>query len=125
MASSALALTGLVAIATPAKAADCTGTVAIMAPLTGGVAFIGKEQSGFAQVAIADVNAKNGSKIEFKEYDTQLDAAQAATQAPNIVANKSVIGVVGPAGSQEVLAVGVYSAPMTLPLSAHLQLVPT
>ena len=106
VASSALALTALVAIATPAKAADCTGTVAIMAPLTGGVAFIGKEQSGFAQVAIADVNAKNGSKIEFKEYDTQLDAAQAATQAPNIVANKSVIGVVGPAGSQEVLAVG-------------------
>ena len=60
VASSALALTALVAIATPAKAADCTGTVAIMAPLTGGVAFIGKEQSGFAQVAIADVNAKNG-----------------------------------------------------------------
>ena len=105
-ASSALALTGLTAVATPANAADCTGTVAIMAPLTGGVAFIGKEQSGFAQLAIADVNAKNGSKISFKEYDTQLDAAQASTQAPNIVANKDVVGVVGPAGSQEVLATG-------------------
>ena len=105
-ASSALALTGLTAVATPANAADCTGTVAIMAPLTGGVAFIGKEQSGFAQLAIADVNAKNGSKIAFKEYDTQLDAAQASTQAPNIVANKDVVGVVGPAGSQEVLATG-------------------
>jgi len=105
-ASSALALTGLTAVASPANAADCTGTVAIMAPLTGGVAFIGKEQSGFAQLAIADVNAKNGSKIAFKEYDTQLDAAQASTQAPNIVANKDVVGVVGPAGSQEVLATG-------------------
>ena len=105
-ASSALALTGLTAVATPANAADCTGTVAIMAPLTGGVAFIGKEQSGFAQLAIADVNAKNGSKLTFKEYDTQLDAAQASTQAPNIVANKDVVGVVGPAGSQEVLATG-------------------
>jgi len=105
-ASSALALTGLTAVASPANAADCTGTVAIMAPLTGGVAFIGKEQSGFAQLAIADVNAKNGSKITFKEYDTQLDAAQASTQAPNIVANKDVVGVVGPAGSQEVLATG-------------------
>lgn len=105
-ASSALALTGLTAVASPANAADCTGTVAIMAPLTGGVAFIGKEQSGFAQLAIADVNAKNGSKIAFKEYDTQLDAAQASTQAPNIVANKDVVGIVGPAGSQEVLATG-------------------
>lgn len=105
-ASSALALTGLTAVASPANAADCTGTVAIMAPLTGGVAFIGKEQSGFAQLAIADVNAKNGSKLTFKEYDTQLDAAQASTQAPNIVANKDVVGVVGPAGSQEVLATG-------------------
>ena len=105
-ASSALALTGLTAVASPANAADCTGTVAIMAPLTGGVAFIGKEQSGFAQLAIADVNAKNGSKISFKEYDTQLDAAQASTQAPNIVANKDVVGIVGPAGSQEVLATG-------------------
>ena len=105
-ASSALALTGLTAVASPANAADCTGTVAIMAPLTGGVAFIGKEQSGFAQLAIADVNAKNGSKITFKEYDTQLDAAQASTQAPNIVANKDVVGIVGPAGSQEVLATG-------------------
>ena len=105
-ASSALALTGLTAVASPANAADCTGTVAIMAPLTGGVAFIGKEQSGFAQLAIADVNAKNGSKLTFKEYDTQLDAAQASTQAPNIVANKDVVGIVGPAGSQEVLATG-------------------
>ena len=38
--------------------------------------------------------------------DTQLDASQASTVAPSIVANKSIIGIVGPAGSQEVLAVG-------------------
>jgi len=106
VASSALALTGLVAIATPAKAADCTGTIAIMAPLTGGAAFIGKEQSAFAQVAIDAVNAKNGSKIDFKEFDTQLDAAVASSLAPSVVSNKSIVGVVGPAGSQEVLAIG-------------------
>ena len=106
VASSALALTGLVAIATPAKAADCTGTIAIMAPLTGGAAFIGAEQSNFAQVAIDAVNAKSGSKFKFKEFDTQINAAVAASLAPQVVSDSSIIGVVGPAGSQEVLAVG-------------------
>ncbi len=105
-ASAALVVSGLTTVAAPASAASCSGAIAIMAPLTGGVAFIGKEQQGFAQLAVADYNAKNGTTFTTKDYDTQLDAAQASTQAPNILANKDVLGVMGPAGSQEVLAIG-------------------
>ena len=105
-ASAALVVSGLTTVAAPASAASCSGAIAIMAPLTGGVAFIGKEHQGFAQLAVADYNAKNGTTFTTKDYDTQLDAAQASTQAPNILANKDVLGVMGPAGSQEVLAIG-------------------
>jgi ABC-type branched-subunit amino acid transport system substrate-binding protein len=106
--SSAIALSGAgaVVVASPANAAACSGTVAIMAPLTGGLAFIGAEQGNFAKLAVADYNAANGTTFITKDYDTQLDAAQASTQAPNIVADKTTIGVMGPAGSQEVLATG-------------------
>jgi len=77
-----------------------------MAPITGPVAFIGTEQLNFAQLAVSDYNAAHGSDYSIHQDDTQLDASQASTVAPSIVANKSIIGVVGPAGSQEVLAVG-------------------
>ncbi len=106
--SSAIALSGATAVvvAAPANAAACSGTVAIMAPLTGGVAFIGVEQGNFAKLAVSDYNKAHGTSFVTKDYDTQLDAAQASTQAPNIVADKTTIGIVGPAGSQEVLATG-------------------
>lgn len=105
--SAVLAISGVSVIAvSPANAADCSGTVAIMAPLTGGVAFIGVEQDNFAKLAITDYNKAHGSTFVAKDYDTQLDAAQASTQAPNVVADKTTIGLVGPAGSQEVLAIG-------------------
>jgi branched-chain amino acid transport system substrate-binding protein len=77
-----------------------------MAPLTGPVAAIGVEQANFAKLAVADYNEKNGTTFKTKDYDTQLDAAQASTQAPNVISDKTTIGVVGPAGSQEVLVVG-------------------
>ena len=108
IASAALALAALgttVAIA-PAYAASCSGAISVMAPITGPVAFIGTEQLNFAQLAVADYNAKTGATYTIHQDDTQLDASQASTVAPSIVANKSIIGVVGPAGSQEVLAIG-------------------
>ena len=105
-ASAALVVSGLTTGTASAAPTACSGVIGIVAPLTGGVAFIGKEQQGFAQLAVADYNAKNGTTFTTKDYDTQLDAAQASTQAPNIVANKEILGVMGPAGSQEVLAIG-------------------
>ena len=87
-------------------APECAGTVAVMAPLTGGAASIGQEQLNFAKLAVDDFNTANGSMYKVMESDTQLDAGQASTQATSIASDTSIIGVVGPAGSQEVSAVG-------------------
>ena len=106
-AAGSLVITSALTVSMPsANALDCTGTVAIMAPLTGPVAAIGVEQANFAKLAVADYNEKNGTTFTTKDYDTQLDAAQASTQAPNVISDKTTIGLVGPAGSQEVLVVG-------------------
>jgi branched-chain amino acid transport system substrate-binding protein len=106
-AAGSLVITSALTVSMPsANAVDCTGTVAIMAPLTGPVAAIGVEQANFAKLAVADYNEKNGTTFTTKDYDTQLDAAQASTQAPNVISDKTTIGLVGPAGSQEVLVVG-------------------
>lgn len=77
-----------------------------MAPLTGGAASIGQEQLNFAKLAVDDFNAEVGGSYAIVESDTQLDAGQASTQAQSIVSDSAIIGVVGPAGSQEVSAVG-------------------
>ncbi|WP_081920531.1 branched-chain amino acid ABC transporter substrate-binding protein [Terrabacter tumescens] len=84
----------------------CTGAIGVMAPITGGAAAIGGEQLNFAKLAVSDYNAKNGTNFSIVEGDTQLDAGQASTVAPQLVSNQAVIGVVGPAGSQEVESVG-------------------
>ena len=61
-AAGSLVVTSALTVSMPsANAVDCTGTVAIMAPLTGGVAFIGVEQANFAKLAVADYNKKNGT----------------------------------------------------------------
>jgi branched-chain amino acid transport system substrate-binding protein len=92
--------------ATAAAAVQCGGNIAVMAPLTGGAASIGQEQLNFAKLAIDDFNTANGATYAVVESDTQLDAGQASTQATSIASDTAVIGVVGPAGSQEVNAVG-------------------
>ena len=92
--------------ATEEAAMVCEGAIAVMAPLTGGAASIGQEQLNFAKLAVEDFNAANGSSYTLGESDTQLDAGQASTQATSIISDSSIIAVVGPAGSQEVSAVG-------------------
>jgi len=87
-------------------APECSGTIAVMAPLTGGAASIGQEQLNFAKLAVDDFNTANGSTYKVFESDTQLDAGQASTQSTAIASDTAIIGVVGPAGSQEVSAVG-------------------
>ena len=44
-------------------------------------------------------------KIKLVQGDTQLDPAKASTVAQSFASNKSIIGVIGPAGSDEVQAV--------------------
>ncbi|MDQ3066793.1 MAG: branched-chain amino acid ABC transporter substrate-binding protein [Actinomycetota bacterium] len=85
---------------------DCTGSVGIMAPITGDAASIGTEQLNFTKFAVSQYNEENGTSFELVEGDTQLDPAQASTVAQRFVSDDSILAVVGPAGSQEVEAVG-------------------
>ena len=88
------------------EAVDCTATIGIMGPFTGDVAAIGQEQLNWAKFAVDRFNEERGTTFTLEEGDTQLDPAQAATVAPQFVSNSDIQAVVGPAGSQEVEAVG-------------------
>jgi branched-chain amino acid transport system substrate-binding protein len=86
--------------------ANCTAQIAVEAPITGQVAQIGGEQLKFAKFAVEQDNAKNKTKITVVEGDTQLTPAQATTVTRQFVANDKIVAIVGPAGSQEVSAIG-------------------
>jgi branched-chain amino acid transport system substrate-binding protein len=86
--------------------ANCTAQIGVMAPITGQVAQIGGEQMNFAKLAVEQDNAKNKTKISVVEGDTQLQPAQATTVTRQFVANDKIVAIVGPAGSQEVSAIG-------------------
>ena len=90
------------AASTVASAGCDSPKIGFQGPITGDAAFIGKEQLGFAQYAIKKLG---GGKIKLSQQDTQLDPAQASTTGTKLHADASVLAVVGPAGSQEVLAV--------------------
>ena len=85
---------------------NCTASIGIEAPLTGQVAVLGQEQLAFAELALADDNKANGTNITLVQGDTQLQPAQATTVTQQFVSNSKIVGVIGPAGSQEVEAVG-------------------
>ncbi len=89
---------------------DCTASIGIMGPFTGDVAAIGQEQLNWAKFAVDQFNTEHGTTFTLVEGDTQLDPAQAATVAPQFVSNSDIVAVVGPAGSQEVEAVGTIYA---------------
>jgi branched-chain amino acid transport system substrate-binding protein len=85
---------------------ECTASIGIMGPFTGDVAAIGQEQLNWAKFAVDQFNTEHGTTFTLVEGDTQLDPAQAATVAPQFVSNNDIIAVVGPAGSQEIEAIG-------------------
>lgn len=89
-----------------AATSDCAGSIGLMAPITGGAASIGGEQLNFAKLALDTFNEQEGTSYELVEGDTQLDPGQASTVAQQFTADEDVLAVVGPAGSQEVEAVG-------------------
>src|SRR3954463_977450 len=86
--------------------ASCTAQIGVEAPITGQVAQLGGEQLHFAQLAVEQDNAKNKTKITIVEGDTQLQPAQATTVTRQFGANHKIVALVGPAGSQEVSAIG-------------------
>src|SRR5215210_1444095 len=89
-----------------AAAVSCSNVrIGTMGPWTGPAASIGQEQLKFEKFALAKFNRENKTNFKLVEADTQLDAKQASTRAVQLASNSSVLGVVGPAGSQEVQAV--------------------
>jgi branched-chain amino acid transport system substrate-binding protein len=84
----------------------CVATIGMEGPLTGPVAVLGQEQLHFAQLAVLRDNLANKTKISIVQGDTQLNPAIATTVTQQLTSNANVLAVVGPAGSQEVEAVG-------------------
>jgi branched-chain amino acid transport system substrate-binding protein len=84
----------------------CVATIGMEGPLTGPVAVLGQEQLHFAQLAVLTDNATNKTKISIVQGDTQLTPSIAVTVTQQFTANPKIVAVVGPAGSQEVEAVG-------------------
>jgi len=85
---------------------SCVATIGMEGPLTGPVAVLGQEQLHFAQLALLKDNLANHTKITLVQGDTQLNPAQATTVTQQFTSNPKMVAVVGPAGSQEVEAVG-------------------
>jgi branched-chain amino acid transport system substrate-binding protein len=84
----------------------CVASIGFEGPITGPVASLGDEQLHFAELAVAMDNTANKTKITLVQGDTQLQPAQAVTVTQQFTSNASIVAVVGPAGSQEVEAVG-------------------
>jgi branched-chain amino acid transport system substrate-binding protein len=94
---------------------SCTASIGFEGPITGPVASLGTEQLHFAELAVSMDNAANGTKITLVQGDTQLQPAQATTVTQQFTSNASILAVVGPAGSQEVEAVGSLMARAGMP----------
>ena len=90
----------------PAAVKSCVAAIGMEGPLTGPVAVLGQEQLHFAKLAVAMDDLANKTKITIVQGDTQLNPAQATTVTQQLTSNSKVLAVVGPAGSQEVQAVG-------------------
>jgi branched-chain amino acid transport system substrate-binding protein len=87
-------------------ASACTASIAIEAPFSTGPAIpLGLEQLHFAELAVAMANAANGTDITLGQDNTGLVPATAVSAARSIIAS-SAVAMIGPAGSQEVEAVG-------------------
>ncbi len=100
------------AVARPASsaaaAASCSNgvTIGMLAPITGPAGSIGSDQLHWAQFYLTGWNKVKGHvKIKLVQGDTQLDPSKASTVAQSFASNGSIMGVIGPAGSDEVQAV--------------------
>jgi branched-chain amino acid transport system substrate-binding protein len=98
-----------------ASTKSCVASIGMQGPLTGQVAVLGQEQLHFAQLAVSMDNAANKTQISLVQGDTQLNPAQATTVTQQFTSNSKIVAVVGPAGSQEVEAVGPLMARAGMP----------
>jgi branched-chain amino acid transport system substrate-binding protein len=84
----------------------CVASIGFEGPITGPVAVLGSEQLHFAELALSMDNKADGTKISLVQGDTQLQPSQATTVTQQFTSNSKIMAVAGPAGSQEVQAVG-------------------
>ena len=105
----------LAATATPAVAShaakapsgvSCKNPIQIgmEGPFTGPVASIGDDQLHWAEFFASEWNKTHAVKINIVQGDTQLTPSLASTVSQSFASNSSIVGVIGPAGSQEVSA---------------------
>jgi branched-chain amino acid transport system substrate-binding protein len=80
-----------------------TRTMGVAAPLTGAAASLGQQQLRWARFFVSRYNRTHRTKLRVVSGDTQLpDTAQAIQVAERFASNTQMLGMVGPAGSQEV-----------------------
>jgi len=96
------------AMASKSAAISCSSTMklALVTPLTGGAGFLGNEQLSWAKYAVKRLAPGLGLKIKLVTGDTPVEqgAAPAQSLAQKYVADKSVVGVIGPSTSGAVAA---------------------
>src|SRR5918911_4592229 len=84
-------------------------TLGFMAPVTGPAADIGGEQVAWAKYFVARYNRTHSKKLRLQTEDTQLGAAtgtaEALKGAQALASTPSVLALVGPAGSNEIVGV--------------------
>src|SRR5207249_8953707 len=86
-----------------------TRTIGFMVPVTGPAASIGIQQVHWAQYYVSTYNRTHKTKIKLQTEDTMLGAptgtAEALKGAQALAGSSKVLGVVGPAGSNEIVGV--------------------
>ena len=106
VASTAQAAHRSAAAASAGTSCKSTLKIAFVTPLTGGAGFLGQEQSSWAKYAVKTLAPKLGLKIQLVLGDTPVEQGPAPAQAlaQKYVADKSVVGILGPSTSGAVAA---------------------
>jgi branched-chain amino acid transport system substrate-binding protein len=111
-AAAAVAAAGASAMtrATPppaAQVAKCnSGQIGFLGALSGPFAVVGHEQVTWAKLALDLFDKANGTHFTLKQGDTQLNPKVALKVGGSFAADKTLLATIGPAGSQEVMALG-------------------
>src|ERR1044071_2213983 len=81
-----------------AGVAECTsGPIGFMGPITGPVAFLGKEQGNWAKFSLDSFNAANGTHFTLMQGDTQLNPKLALTVGTKSPADEWISRMPSPA----------------------------
>lgn len=110
----------------PASAADPAGdgkatcapgtAIAMAGALTGPDAALGINIVNGAKLAVTQHNEANpGCQIELKQFDTEGDPQKATQVIPQVINDRSIVGLVGPAFSGETKATGQILSDAGLP----------